>query len=205
MNQVLRAFVAIELPPEVQKKLGQVIQKLQVQLQCISIRWVKPQNIHLTLKFLGEVSLNNLEAIKGILVKEAAEVSPFEFSVGELGAFPNIKRPRVLWLHVAAPPELLTLQRAIDLQTSRLGYLSEEKNYSPHITVGRVNRQADAEDLNRIATLLRSTHLGLVEVVRVSTVTLFRSDLHPDGSVYTPLAVASLKKSIPKRGEPWTH
>ncbi|MCX8062292.1 MAG: RNA 2',3'-cyclic phosphodiesterase [Anaerolineales bacterium] len=194
MNQVLRAFIAIELPSETQKKLGQVIQKLQEQLQGVSIRWVKPHNIHLTLKFLGEISLNNLEAIKEILIKESAEVSPFEFSVGELGAFPNLKRPRVLWLHVAAPPELLSLQRAIDLQTARLGYLFEERDYSPHITVGRVNRQVSVDDLTRIASVLQNTRLGLVEVVRVSTVTLFRSDLHPEGSVYTPLATASLKK-----------
>ncbi|RCK73867.1 MAG: 2'-5' RNA ligase [Anaerolineae bacterium] len=196
MNQVLRAFIAIELPSEVQKKLSQVIQRLQEQLRDVSIRWVKPHNIHLTLKFLGEVSLNNLETIKQILVKEAAEVSPFEFSIGELGAFPNVKRPRVLWLHVAAPPELFALQRSIDTQTERLGYVSEERTYSPHITVGRVNRQVTPEDIHRISTLLQKTHIGLVEVVSVSTVTLFRSDLHPDGSVYTPLAVVSLKNSI---------
>jgi 2'-5' RNA ligase len=199
MNQVLRAFIAIELPSEVQKKLSQVIQRLQEPLRDVSIRWVKPHNIHLTLKFLGEVSLNNLETIKQILVKEAAEVSPFEFSIGELGAFPNVKRPRVLWLHVAAPPELLALQRSIDIQTERLGYVSEERTYSPHITVGRVNRQVDPGDIHRISTLLQKMHIGLVEVVRVSTVTLFRSDLHPDGSVYTPLAVARLKNSNPDK------
>ncbi|PWH18703.1 MAG: RNA 2',3'-cyclic phosphodiesterase [Anaerolineae bacterium] len=194
MNQVLRAFIAIELPLEVQKKLGQVIQRLQEQLREVSIRWVKPQNIHLTLKFLGEVSVNNLETIQQILANEAGQVTPFEFSIGELGAFPNLKRPRVLWLHVAAPPELFALQRSIDVQTERLGYVSEERGYSPHITVGRVNRQASAEEINRISSVLQKTHIGLVEVVRVSSVTLFRSDLHPDGSVYTPLAVASLKK-----------
>lgn len=196
MNQVLRAFIAIELPSEVQKKLSQVIQRLQEPLRDVSIRWVKPHNIHLTLKFLGEVSINNLETIKQILIKEAAEVPPFEFSIGELGAFPNLKRPRVLWLHATAPPELLALQRSIDIQTERLGYVSEERTYSPHITIGRVNRQVDAEDIYRISTLLQKRHIGLVEVVRVSTVTLFRSDLHPDGSVYTPLAIASLKNSI---------
>lgn len=196
MNQVLRAFIAIELPSEVQKKLSQVIQRLQEPLRDVSIRWVKPHNIHLTLKFLGEVSINNLETIKQILIKEAAEVPPFEFSIGELGAFPNLKRPRVLWLHATAPPELLALQRSIDIQTERLGYVSKERTYSPHITIGRVNRQVDSGDIHRISTLLQKMHIGLVEVVRVSTVTLFRSDLHPDGSVYTPLAIASLKNSI---------
>lgn len=199
MNQVLRAFIAIELPAEVQHKLSQIIQKLQGQLPNVPIRWVKPQNIHLTLKFLGEVSLNNLEAIKQVLVKEATGFSPFEFSIGELGAFPNLKQPRVIWLHVTSPSELFSLQRAIDLQTERLGYISEERRYSPHITIGRVNRHADAEDLNRIASVLQKTRSGLVEAVSVSTVTLFRSDLHPDGSVYTPLAIASLKKSNPEK------
>lgn len=199
MNQVLRAFIAIELPSEVQKKLSQVIQRLQEPLRDVSIRWVKPHNIHLTLKFLGEVSINNLETIKQILIKEAAEVPPFEFSIGELGAFPNLKRPRVLWLHATAPPELLALQRSIDIQTERLGYVSKERTYSPHITIGRVNRQVDSGDIHRISTLLQKMHIGLVEVVRVSTVTLFRSDLHPDGSVYSPLAVAWLKNSIPDK------
>ncbi len=199
MNQVLRAFIAIELPSQVQNKLSKVIQKLQDQLPDISIRWVKPHNIHLTLKFLGDVSINNIEAIRQILAREASEIAPFEFSIGELGAFPNLKRPRVLWLHVAAPSELLSLQRAIDLQTARLGYLSEDRPYSPHITIGRVNRQVSIDELSRISKLLEKTHIGLVEVVRVNRVTLFRSDLHPDGSVYTPLAVASFKNLDDKK------
>ncbi len=195
MTQVIRAFIAIELPPQVQNKLSSVIERLQDQLRGISIRWVKPHSIHLTLKFLGEISLTNLEAIKAIMLKEASEVTPFEFSIGELGAFPNTKRPRVLWLHVAAPPELLALQRGIEMQTARLGYESEDRPFSPHITLGRVNKQVSPEDLNRISTLLQKTHIGLIEVVAVNTITLFRSDLHPDGSIYTPLATASLKNS----------
>ncbi|MCS7247738.1 MAG: RNA 2',3'-cyclic phosphodiesterase [Anaerolineales bacterium] len=199
MSQVLRAFIAIELPSGVQQRLGRVIQRLQDQLRGVAIRWVKPQNLHLTLKFLGEVSLNNLELIKEILAREAAQVPSFEFSIGELGAFPNAKRPRVLWLHVTAPPPLLALQRSLDLQTARLGYLSEEREYSPHLTIGRVNRQISQTELNRITLLLQEAHLGLDEVVSVTFLTLFRSDLHPDGSVYTPLAVAPLKKPLQER------
>ncbi|MFZ5808772.1 MAG: RNA 2',3'-cyclic phosphodiesterase [Chloroflexota bacterium] len=195
MTQVIRAFIAIELPPATQTKLGEISRRLQKDLQGAPIRWVKAENIHLTLKFLGEVSLNNLQVLKDILTSEAADTSPFEISIGDLGAFPSSKRARVLWVSVAAPQELLNLQRSIESQTTRLGYSSEDRPFTPHLTLARVNRSAAPPDYNRIAQALQATQIGFVDVVAVKDIKLFKSDLQPGGSVYTCLHTAPFKLS----------
>lgn len=198
MKQVIRAFIAIELPPATQEKLEQISRRLQQDLEGTPIRWVKAENIHLTLKFLGEVSMNNLPVLKDILTLEAAEIPPFSISIGELGAFPNPKRARVLWVDVAAPQELITLQRSIESQTTRLGYTPEDRPFTPHLTLGRVNRTVSSADLSRIAQVLQTVHIGFVDVVEVNSLKLFKSDLQPGGSVYTCLHSAPLK-TIPSR------
>ncbi len=124
---------------------------------------------------------------------EAAESTPFSISIGELGAFPNAKRARVLWVDVAAPQELNNLQRGIEAQTTRLGYAPEDRPFTPHLTLGRVNRIASASDFTRIANVLQQTHIGFIDVVEVNSLKLFKSDLHPGGSVYTCLHTAPFK------------
>ena len=106
---VIRAFIAIDLLPDVQDCLEQVSSQLKDQLGEKSVRWVPVQNIHLTLKFLGDVSINNLDVLQEILTAEALLHKPMEISIGRLGAFPKIRRPRVIWVGVEAPPELMAL------------------------------------------------------------------------------------------------
>ena len=104
---VIRSFIAIDLPVELHESLQQVSDKIGEQLDRAPIRWVRVPNIHLTLKFLGDVSENNIPMINEILQAEAAHAKPFEISVGGFGVFPNITRPRVIWVGVEAPEELI--------------------------------------------------------------------------------------------------
>ncbi len=159
-----------------------------------AVRWVPPQNIHLTLKFLGNVSPNNLNTLTQMLRQEALRHSPMQFSVGGLGAFPSKQRPRVIWVGVHAPPALMDLQRCVDQETAVLGYPVEEREYSPHLTLGRVSQNVTALELRQIADALFDTHVGDLGVVRVTEIRLYRSDLQPGGSVYTPLFTAPLKR-----------
>ena len=108
------AFVAIDLPPDVQECLTQISAQLREQVGERSVRWVPIPNIHLTLKFLGDVSVNNLDVLKEIISAEAAQQKPMEFSVGRLGAFPKAAHPRIVWVGVEAPQELTALQRGIE-------------------------------------------------------------------------------------------
>jgi len=195
MTSVIRAFVAIEMPAIVQRKLDEITGKLQSELKGVQVRWVKAANMHLTLKFLGDVSQANLPLLKELLTGEAVEHKPFEISIGEVGAFPTLLRARVLWVGVTAPPELLGLQQGIENQTIRMGYPREERKFSPHLTLGRVGHSAGSEDQRRIGEALKAAQVGLIGTALVNSVNLYKSDLTSGGSVYTCLA------SMPLRGD----
>ncbi len=191
---VIRAFIAIDLPEEIQKHLNQVSDQLQSQLDQVPVRWVPVQNIHLTLKFLGDVSLNNLEMLEKMLFSEVNGTRTFEFSVGGLGAFPSSHRPRVIWVGVEAPPDLGTLQSSIEGEMERLGYAREDRPFSPHLTLGRVSRNASSQQIHLIGEVLEKTRVGFLGAARVEMVKLYRSDLRPGGAVYTNIYSAPLKK-----------
>jgi 2'-5' RNA ligase len=188
---VVRAFIAIDLPLEVQEGLDQISNQLQEQLGGIPVRWVEAENIHLTLKFLGDVSLSNLDVLTEIIWVEAISHKAMEISIGGLGAFPKVRRPRVIWVGVEAPQELDFLQRGIDLATARVGYSPDRRAFSPHLTLGRVSRNATPRDVSRIGEVLSKEKVGFLGVARVSAVHLYRSDLQPGGAVYTKLFSAS--------------
>jgi 2'-5' RNA ligase len=189
---VIRAFIAIDLSPEIIKKLAEVIDNLRARLPDTPVRWVPAKNIHLTLKFLGDVSLTNLEMLKKILQAEVQDRPSFEISVGDLGAFPSIHRPRVVWVGVEAPPDLAALQRCIESETARLGYAREDRPFSPHLTLGRVSRNATSQDTRAIGEVLSCSRVSFLGATRVQSVHLYRSDLRPGGAVYTQLFTASL-------------
>jgi 2'-5' RNA ligase len=193
---VIRAFIAIDLSTEIYRRLDQVSGELRDQLSGTSIRWVPVKNIHLTLKFLGDVSLTNLEVLKKLLRSEAASHPQFEFSVGKLGAYPTIHRPRVVWVGVEAPPELSALQHRIEIETARVGYAREERAFSPHLTLGRVGRNATSQDLHKIGEVLSSSPVGFLGTVRVAAVHLYRSDLQPGGAIYSALYSAPLSAGV---------
>jgi 2'-5' RNA ligase len=189
---VIRAFIAINLPPDVQECLEQVSAKLKSQIGEKSVRWVSIPNIHLTLKFLGDVSENNLDVLKEIISAEAALQKPMEFSIGRLGAFPKTLRPRVVWVGVEAPPELVAIQRGIESRTAKVGYPKDKREFSPHLTLGRVSRNATPSEVRQIGEVLQASKVGFLGVARVPSIHLFKSDLQPTGAVYTKLFSAPL-------------
>jgi 2'-5' RNA ligase len=192
---VIRAFIAIELSSEILSRLDQVAKQLKGQLPGMPVRWVPVENIHLTLKFLGDVSIANLEMLKKILRGTVSAHRSFEISAGNLGAFPKIHQPRVIWIGLKVPPELITLQHTIEQETARLGYTQEERPFSPHLTLGRVSRNASTAETQAIARVLESTKVGFLGATRVKTIDLFRSDLNPGGAVYTRIYSALLANS----------
>ncbi len=195
---VLRAFIAVNISPEIFNKLEVISRDLQQGLKGVPVRWVPVNNIHITLKFLGDVSISNLDVLKKIIEVESASHLSFEISAGELGAFPSVKRPRVIWVSVQAPPELTALQRGIDNETARLGYPKEDRPFSPHLTIGRVSRNAGPDDLRRISEMLNTYKVGFVGAARIQEVHFYRSDLHPSGAVYTSLFSSSLAQRPPE-------
>jgi 2'-5' RNA ligase len=191
---LLRAFIALEIPATLQHTIQESTLGLRQTLGDELIRWVPVQNIHLTLKFLGDVSSTNLDLIKQMLSAEAAQHSCSEMQVKGIGSFPNSRRPRVIWIGLQAPPVLESLQHSIESASARLGYGADEKSFSPHLTVGRVKQNLSAPEIQRIRAALEETQIGLLGIVQVDAVHLFKSDLHPSGSVYTKLFSAPIGK-----------
>ena len=189
---VVRAFIALDLPDSLDGPLTQVSNNLKGKLEGKQIRWVDVPNIHLTMKFLGDVSIKNISMINEIIQSEAASHKQFEISLGGFGIFPNFTRPRVIWVGVEAPEELINLQRRINLETTRLGYEPDQRKFNPHVTLGRVSRNANPKEVRSISELLRKHKVGFLGAARVTEVNLFRSDLGTKGAVYTKIFTAPL-------------
>lgn len=191
---VIRAFIAIDLPEELQQQLDLVSTHLMDEMKDLPVRWVPANNIHLTLKFLGDVSTSSLDVLTKLLEAETSEHRTFEISVGGLGAFPNERRPRVIWIGVEAPPELLAVQRDIEVETGRLGYSSDQRPFTPHLTLGRVPRNANPQDVRGISKVLLKESVGFLGASRVHEIHLFKSELKPSGAVYTKLHTVTLQE-----------
>jgi 2'-5' RNA ligase len=191
---VIRAFLAIDLSVEIQHRLDEVAHSLKTQLTNIPIRWVAGSNIHLTLKFLGDVSLSNLKILTDMIQTEISGHHQFDISVGGLGAYPNLRQPRIIWVGVEAPPELAAIQNGIEATTDHLGYSREERAFSPHLTLGRVSRNVNSQDVKAISKALEATKIGFLGATCVEKVHLYRSDLQPTGAVYTQIFSSTLIK-----------
>jgi RNA 2',3'-cyclic 3'-phosphodiesterase len=154
-------------------------------------------NIHLTLKFLGDVSLANLSLIKQAMDLEAPNYPEFDISIGNLGAFPKTRAPRVVWVGVESPDSLHALQRSIESQMARLGYEPDRRPFSAHLTLGRISRNALSGEIQAVSRVIESCKVGFIGLTPVRDVRLYQSDLHPEGAVYTCLHTSSLSVRPP--------
>ena len=188
----MRAFIAIEIPDQIQQAIHKATSNLRSELGA-AIRWVSPENIHLTLKFLGDIPPIQVDALTSTLRAQADSVPTFDVKVGGIGSFPDVKRARVLWIGLNAPAELMALSRGIESACARLGYESEKRGFSPHLTIGRVRQDASAADAQKIRRALEAATIDSLGAVRVDSVHLFKSDLKRNGAVYTKLFSAPLK------------
>jgi RNA 2',3'-cyclic 3'-phosphodiesterase len=197
MKQVIRAFIAIELPSEIRRKLDEVEQQIQARAAKTArhaVRWVATDKIHLTLKFLGDMSADQIPAAVDLLTEAAAGHSGIELVIGGSGAFPNPHRPRVIWVGCEGGQGLIRLHKAVDQAMEHLGYPAETRPFSPHLTLGRVGENAGAEELAHLVSALGQTHVGELGRVQVERIHLFQSDLRPDGPIYTSLHQVRLEK-----------
>lgn len=191
---LLRAFIAIELPQQLQDTLEKQTTRLRQSLGDDLVRWIPVQNMHLTLKFLGNIAASHVEFLKQLITQTADSHSAFDLQISGIGSFPNSKRARILWAGIHAPAGLASLQKSIETGTIRLGYEREERPFSPHLTLGRVRQNIDPAGLQKIRTILDTIQLGNIGSARVDSIYLYKSEPQTSGSVYTKLFSAPLKK-----------
>lgn len=195
---LLRAFIAIEFPPNIQAAIEKQTARLRQALGNETVRWIPAQNMHLTLKFLGDIASSHVDFLKQLLTREATLHSQFDLQIGGLGSYPTSRRPRILWIGLHVPAELVALQKRIEAGTTHLGYEQEERDFAPHLTIGRVRQNASPAELPKIRAAMDTIQLGNIGTARVDSVHLFKSELQPNGAVYTKLFSAPLSKP---RGE----
>jgi 2'-5' RNA ligase len=191
-SDVIRTFIAVDLPPSVLDALEQITSQLKEKLPNTPVRWVDVQKMHLTLKFLGDISKENIGMVEKILRSEGAKRSVMEIGIGGIGAFPKMRHPRVIWIGVEAPPDLFDLRRGIEDGVARLGYNYDKYEFTPHLTLGRISRKASARDVRTVGNVLHDFQVGFIGVARIEAVHLYRSDLSPDGAKYSCLYSAPL-------------
>jgi 2'-5' RNA ligase len=193
MNTV-RTFIAIELPGEILRLMSGVQAQLKTGAPPGSVRWVHVEGIHLTLKFLGPVPASQIDTITAAMAAAARNVPLFTLTITGAGCFPNVKRPRVIWIGINEPTgRLNSLQRAVESTISPLGYPSEERGFQPHLTLGRVARDATPNDIKRLGEIVAAANVGALGQVSVTQIALIKSDLKPSGAEYTALQYAQLK------------
>jgi len=163
---LLRTFIAVEIPSHVQKKIQQETEPLRKAIGASLVRWVSIQNVHLTLKFLGDVSPASVDTLTQMLRVEADSCPELDMQISGLGSFPSLRRPRVLFIGIQAPAELEALYRGIESACARFGYESEGRGFSPHLTIGRIKQDASASDQQKVRHALAETKidsLGIAE------------------------------------------
>ncbi len=192
---MIRAFIAIPLPQSLLDEMAALQRQLDHQVPRRSVRWTRTEGIHLTLKFLGNTLAEKLPDIEQALMEVARYAPTGDFAAQGLGCFPNPRRPRVIWIGVQEPTGWLeVLQDAIEEVMEAFGYSRERRGFTPHLTLGRVNRRASRNDVAQIGQVIAATEVGQLAQVPTDRFALIRSELKPTGAEYTEL------KSFPLRG-----
>jgi 2'-5' RNA ligase len=190
---MIRSFAAIDLPDTARDALLELGEQLRHEAPDRSVRWSRVSGIHLTLKFLGDVSEDDLPGIKAVLGQAAQRQAPFTCTLEGVGCFPNTRSPRVVWVGVREDSgRLLALQRDVEKGLAPLGFKPEKRAYHPHLTLGRTARHVRSADQRRLGEVIAASDVGELAQIRVESFRLMRSDLRPDGAVYTALETFSL-------------
>ena len=186
---MIRVFIAVTPPVALQQSFTEV--RAAFQRQAIPFRWVKHTQVHLTLKFLGNVSPEKIASIGQAMDRAAAGQASFTLLAQGLGCFPSLSRPRVLWMGLESHHALIQLQQRLEAELTPLGFLPEDRPFHPHITLARMQQEGSHSQLE---PLLQAYHNRQFGEITVEQLRLFRSQLHREGAVYTILHSVILQR-----------
>jgi 2'-5' RNA ligase len=186
----VRAFIAIELPAEIKRSLGELENRLKS--GRYRAKWVAPESIHLTLKFLGNISTDSINDVTKVIEKAAMGIPPFKLAVNGLGVFPNFQRVQVIWVGVSGALDKLTqLQKRIDTGLESLGFVPETRPFTAHLTIARIRDEASPTERLSIGQLVAKTDYEGGEF-NVEAISLMKSQLTREGPIYSRLVSVTL-------------
>jgi RNA 2',3'-cyclic 3'-phosphodiesterase len=189
MKKTLRTFAAVEITAPIRARTEELIDSLDG--TAADVNWVEPHNLHLTLKFLGDVHQREITTVCKAIARGAAMIKPFEIEVRGAGAFPNATRPRTIWLGVATGEgPMVVLHDRVEAELAELGYREEHRRFQAHMTIGRV--RGAGIGITELGDRLQNQADFQAGRMTVNKVTLFASALTPDGPVYEIVGTSSL-------------
>ena len=184
-GEPVRAFVALNFPAGVRQELWDALTALRERRERLPVKWVRPENIHLSLKFLGDVEDNREPELVAALQRAAGsreEPRPLTLHITGFGVFPDYHRPQVLWVGVTPDPDLELLQHGVEQAFAPLGFPTEARAFRPHVTLGRTARDAKPRDFKGLEEIF--TDADFDATVTVTEIDLMQSTLQPNGPVY---------------------
>jgi 2'-5' RNA ligase len=183
-------FCAIELPADVRARLEDHVGRLRKAVPDAAASWSRVENIHLTLKFFGNVEVKRIEKISAAAQRVVSDFTSFQILVGETGVFPRPSRPQVLWIGISDPSgQLSALQEKFENECAAQGFEKEDRAYRPHLTIARLRKPESARSLSDAHLKLQFAPVQ----VAVKELVVFRSELSPKGSKYTVISAADLR------------
>ena len=190
----IRAFIAIDLPPTIKQSLAATIEQLRATLPGREYGWVRPEGIHLTLKFLGNVDESHAPTIAEAVGAAVEGIAPFDLRLDATGTFPPGRRPGVVWAGLSGDLDALSaIQAPIESAMAGLGFAPERRDFRPHLTLARIRSRLADGKVRALAEELGTVAHGVEEAFTVDEVRLIRSELRPDGARYTTIGTAKLK------------
>ena len=181
----MRAFIAVDISEEARRLVAERINFLRARFSDLRVGWDKPEKLHLTLKFLGEIPPEKLPQVIAAVENAAKEIEPFSLVLEGAGAFPPRSAARVLWLGVNDESQNLSeLQKRLETETEQIGFERERRAFKPHLTIARLKEPGKSRNLTDLHLQTEFTTVNFP----VSEIVVYKSDLRPTGSIYTPLA-----------------
>ena len=195
VNEPLRTFIAIELDESIRHAIADIQDRLKRDRAARLVRWVTPANIHITLKFLGDVDADQMPALQNAIADACKGTPPFSLSLAGLGAFPNTRRPNNIWVGAAGQIDVAAqLAQKIDDVCVAFGVARENRPFTVHLTLGRVKKDVPPGERTSIGAMLDAAKIETLGELRVDHISVMKSELRPGGSVYTRLYAVELNE-----------
>jgi len=185
----IRSFIAINLSKIVKNKIIEIEKEMKMTMTNSKVSWVKEENLHITLRFLGNIENKKLELLSKVMDRFIQDYNSFSIKFSKIGAFPGLRKPRVLWVGGETPKLLKDLYFAFNKELEAIGF-PEDKPFLPHVTLGRV-KYLDRRDVNRLKKFIEDTNIEFED--RIMHIDLMKSELTPKGAIYTVLKDFYLK------------
>jgi RNA 2',3'-cyclic 3'-phosphodiesterase len=194
-GKLVRTFIAADFPPGIIEKFEKIIQYFKTKTPNQDLKWVAPENLHITIKFIGDTSSKKLVQVKSVLTNALSKQPAFNIAIEGLGMFPNAKQPRVIWLGIADGQALIKIHQIIDQALEKVEIDQDLRRFNPHLTIARIQRTTSPDRAKKIGDTLSQLKVDSLGNIRIDAVHLYQSELTPTGPIYTRLLSVPLNEA----------